>query len=236
MNKLPWRFWQPQHSRLGRHRRLICSIHSLATPPIHAPSGRVEWRPQLQPQRDARTTTVGTHPPSGQRGLAGRRDDSAAADRVSCERCGRVLLVGVPVDVGREVCGPSSERRRVPRHGDRRPAELSEAEALAEIDAVAAIREAKTGWQAHMTYLERRHSERWSRQEGKNAWVGMIQSRSPRGCARQPRRIGSAVCPAWFPSFTSQAVSERHSTGRTGRSHGPRHGAERVGVVRCVHR
>lgn len=42
---------------------------------------------------------------------------------------------------------------------------MSEAEALAEIDAVAAVREAKQGWQAHMTFLERRHSERWSRRE-----------------------------------------------------------------------
>src|SRR5690349_15079491 len=42
---------------------------------------------------------------------------------------------------------------------------LREAEALAEIDAVAKVREAKQGWQAHMTFLERRHSERWSRAE-----------------------------------------------------------------------
>src|SRR5438067_1247113 len=42
---------------------------------------------------------------------------------------------------------------------------MCEAEALAEIDAVAAVREAKQGWQAHITFLERRHSERWSRRE-----------------------------------------------------------------------
>jgi hypothetical protein len=42
---------------------------------------------------------------------------------------------------------------------------LREAEALAEIDAVSKVREAKQGWQAHMTFLERRHSERWSRAE-----------------------------------------------------------------------
>src|SRR5690349_13677383 len=42
---------------------------------------------------------------------------------------------------------------------------MQEAEALAEIDAVAKVREAGQGWQAHMTFLERRHSERWSRSE-----------------------------------------------------------------------
>lgn len=44
--------------------------------------------------------------------------------------------------------------------------QVIEAEALAEIDAVAAVREAKGGWQAHMTYLERRFSERWRRMDG----------------------------------------------------------------------
>ena len=39
---------------------------------------------------------------------------------------------------------------------------ICEADALAEIDAVAKVREGKQGWQAHMTFLERRHSERWS--------------------------------------------------------------------------
>lgn len=43
---------------------------------------------------------------------------------------------------------------------------VSEAEALAEVDAIAAVREAKGGWQAHMTYLERRFSARWRRMDG----------------------------------------------------------------------
>jgi hypothetical protein len=56
--------------------------------------------------------------------------------------------------------GAEGDPRYVEFHG-----RLREAEALAEIDAVAKVREAKQGWQAHMTFLERRHSERWSRAE-----------------------------------------------------------------------
>jgi len=40
------------------------------------------------------------------------------------------------------------------------------AEGLAEVDAIAAVREADRGWQAHMTYLERRFADRWRQQSG----------------------------------------------------------------------
>jgi hypothetical protein len=40
---------------------------------------------------------------------------------------------------------------------------LTHAEAAVEEEALAKVREAKVGWQAHMTYLERRFSERWRR-------------------------------------------------------------------------
>jgi len=40
------------------------------------------------------------------------------------------------------------------------------AEGLAEVDAVAAVREADRGWRAHMTYLERRFADRWRQQSG----------------------------------------------------------------------
>jgi hypothetical protein len=40
------------------------------------------------------------------------------------------------------------------------------AEAAAEMDAVASVRQAKQGWQAHMTYLERRFPVRWRRMDG----------------------------------------------------------------------
>src|SRR3954452_23882863 len=39
--------------------------------------------------------------------------------------------------------------------------QVSQAEGQAEADAVAAVREADRGWQAHMTYLERRFATRW---------------------------------------------------------------------------
>jgi transposase len=44
--------------------------------------------------------------------------------------------------------------------------QVSQAEAVAETNAVAAVREADRGWQAHMTYLERRFSSRWRQQSG----------------------------------------------------------------------
>jgi transposase len=44
--------------------------------------------------------------------------------------------------------------------------QVSQAEAIAEADAVAAVRAADKGWQAHMTYLERRFSSRWRQQSG----------------------------------------------------------------------
>ena len=37
---------------------------------------------------------------------------------------------------------------------------MSQADAVAEVNAVAAVREADKGWQAHMTYLERRLATR----------------------------------------------------------------------------
>jgi hypothetical protein len=43
---------------------------------------------------------------------------------------------------------------------------VSQAEGLAEVNAVAAVREADKGWQAHMTYLERRFANRWRQQSG----------------------------------------------------------------------
>ena len=43
---------------------------------------------------------------------------------------------------------------------------VRQAEAEAEIAAVASVREAKGGWQAHMTYLERRFPTRWRRMDG----------------------------------------------------------------------
>jgi len=43
---------------------------------------------------------------------------------------------------------------------------VSQAEAVAETDAVAAVRDADRGWQAHMTYLERRFASRWQQQSG----------------------------------------------------------------------
>jgi hypothetical protein len=43
---------------------------------------------------------------------------------------------------------------------------VRQAEAEAEMAAVASVREAKGGWQAHMTYLERRFHERWRRMDG----------------------------------------------------------------------
>src|SRR3954454_5645656 len=44
--------------------------------------------------------------------------------------------------------------------------QVSQAEGQAEADAVAAVREADRGWQAHMTYLERRFATRWRQQSG----------------------------------------------------------------------
>lgn len=44
--------------------------------------------------------------------------------------------------------------------------QVSQAEAVAETNAVAAVREADRGWQAHMTYLERRFATRWRQQSG----------------------------------------------------------------------
>src|SRR4051794_34788625 len=43
---------------------------------------------------------------------------------------------------------------------------VRQAEAEAEMAAVASVREAKGGWQAHMTYLERRFPVRWRRMDG----------------------------------------------------------------------
>jgi hypothetical protein len=43
---------------------------------------------------------------------------------------------------------------------------VRQAEAEAEMAAVASVREAKGGWQAHMTYLERRFPARWRRMDG----------------------------------------------------------------------
>ena len=43
---------------------------------------------------------------------------------------------------------------------------VRQAEAEAEIAAVRSVREAKQGWQAHMTYLERRFPTRWRRMDG----------------------------------------------------------------------
>lgn len=43
---------------------------------------------------------------------------------------------------------------------------LTRAEGIAETDAVAAVRAADKGWQAHMTYLERRFANRWRQQSG----------------------------------------------------------------------
>jgi hypothetical protein len=43
---------------------------------------------------------------------------------------------------------------------------VSQAEGIAETEALAAVREADKGWQAHMTYLERRFPARWRRQSG----------------------------------------------------------------------
>jgi hypothetical protein len=44
--------------------------------------------------------------------------------------------------------------------------EVSQAEGQAEADALAAVREADKGWQARMTYLERRFATRWRQQSG----------------------------------------------------------------------
>jgi hypothetical protein len=44
--------------------------------------------------------------------------------------------------------------------------QVSQAEGVAEAEAVAAVRAADKGWQAHMTYLERRFSSRWRQQSG----------------------------------------------------------------------
>src|SRR5689334_19223685 len=44
--------------------------------------------------------------------------------------------------------------------------QVSQAEGQAEADALAAVREADKGWQAHMTYLERRFANRWRQQSG----------------------------------------------------------------------
>ncbi len=54
---------------------------------------------------------------------------------------------------------------------------VSEAEGVAETNAVAAVREADRGWQAHMTYLERRFSSRW-RQQSVSATQGRRQGES----------------------------------------------------------
>jgi hypothetical protein len=43
---------------------------------------------------------------------------------------------------------------------------VSQAEGIAETEAVAAVRTAEKGWQAHMTYLERRFANRWRQQSG----------------------------------------------------------------------
>jgi len=42
---------------------------------------------------------------------------------------------------------------------------LKGAEAKAEQDALRDVREAQVGWQAHMTFLERRHPTRWGRRD-----------------------------------------------------------------------
>jgi transposase len=44
--------------------------------------------------------------------------------------------------------------------------QVSQAEGQAEADALAAVREADRGWQAHMTYLEHRFADRWRQQSG----------------------------------------------------------------------
>jgi hypothetical protein len=51
---------------------------------------------------------------------------------------------------------------------------VRQAEAEAEITAVASVREAKGGWQAHMTYLERRFPIRWRRMDGVKHSAGRI--------------------------------------------------------------
>ncbi|HEX3331287.1 MAG TPA: hypothetical protein VHS27_15275 [Gaiellales bacterium] len=43
---------------------------------------------------------------------------------------------------------------------------VTQAEGIAEAEAVAAARVADRGWQAHMTYLERRFASRWRQQSG----------------------------------------------------------------------
>jgi transposase len=55
--------------------------------------------------------------------------------------------------------------------------QISQAEAEAE--AVAAVRLADKGWQAHMTYLERRFSSRWRQQSG----VRYVKSENDRGAS-----------------------------------------------------
>jgi hypothetical protein len=51
---------------------------------------------------------------------------------------------------------------------------VRQAEAEAEMTAVASVREAKGGWQAHMTYLERRFPVRWRRMDGIKHSAGRI--------------------------------------------------------------
>jgi len=43
---------------------------------------------------------------------------------------------------------------------------VTQAEGHAEVNALAAVRAADKGWQAHMTYLERRFADRWRQQSG----------------------------------------------------------------------
>ena len=43
---------------------------------------------------------------------------------------------------------------------------VTQAEGIAEAEAVAAVRVADRGWQAHVTYLERRFATRWRQQSG----------------------------------------------------------------------
>lgn len=71
---------------------------------------------------------------------------------------------------------------------------VSQAEAEAEMAAVASVREAKQGWQAHMTYLERRFPSRWRRMDGikgdvshkrdeesiEDVWLRMAERQQPR--------------------------------------------------------
>jgi hypothetical protein len=51
---------------------------------------------------------------------------------------------------------------------------VRQADAEAEMTAVASVREAKGGWQAHMTYLKRRFPVRWRRMDGIKHSAGRV--------------------------------------------------------------